>query len=131
MPNEAQEFVDEMYHQRGYILDFHKVLAAEDFKFLQAYNGLTEAAYTAAPELDAVTKELLYVVALTAVKGTVDHIKTHIKLAIEYGADKGKVLGALKIGLLTAGVPAFMNGFEAWKQIVSPESIQPTEGNSK
>ena len=126
MTTDSQKYVDEMYRQRGYILDFHKVLAAEDFSFLQSYNQLTEAAYTTAPELDAKTKELLYVVALTAVRSTVDHIKTHVKLAMDYGADKGEVLGALKIALLSAGVPAFMNGFEAWKQAVSPDTVEPS-----
>lgn len=126
MTDEAQDYIDEMFRQRGYILDFHKVLAAEDLAFLKSYNELVEAAYTEATELDALTKELLYVVALTAVKGSVEHIKTHVKLALDYGASKGQVLGALKIALLTAGVPAFMLGFEAWKQTVKPGSVEPS-----
>lgn len=127
-PNEAQEYVDKMYRQRGYILDFHKVLAAEDLEFLKSFNGLVEAAYTDAPELDAKTKELLYIVALTTVKGSVEHIKTHVRLALERGATKQETLGALKIALLVAGVPAFMNGLEAWKQTVNPGSVEPNKG---
>ena len=126
MTNDAQEYIDAMFRERGYILDFHKVLAAEDLPFLQSYNRLVEAAYTDAPELDAKTKELLYVVALTAVRGSTDHIKTHVDLALKYGASKSDVLGALKIALLTAGVPAFMNGFEAWKRSVAPEALEPS-----
>jgi len=125
MTNDAQRYVDEMYRQRGYILDFHKVLAAEDLGFLKSYNRLVEAAYTQAPELDAKAKELVYVATLTAVKGSVDHIKTHVKLALDHGATRGEVLGALKIALLVGGVPAFMLGFEAWKQVVKPGSIEP------
>ncbi len=126
MSNDAQDYVDAMQRERGYILDFHKVLAAEDLPFLKSYNELVEAAYTAAPEVDAKTKELLYIVGLTAVKGSVDHIKTHVRLAIEQGATRGETLGALKIALLVAGVPSFMQGFEAWKQTVAPGSIEPS-----
>ena len=60
-----------------------------------------------------------------ASKASVDHISTHVKLALNYGATKAEVLGALKIALLTSGVPAFMNGFEAWKQAVVTSAIEP------
>ena len=44
--DEKQAFVDKMYKDRGYILDFHKIMVAEDFDFLKGYNQLIEAAYT-------------------------------------------------------------------------------------
>lgn len=124
---EKQAFVDKMYRERGYILDFHKVMAAEDFDFLKAYNELIEAGYTKKRTLDAKTKELLYTVILTAVKANVDHIKSHIKMAIEYGATKKEILEALEICLPAASVPAFMIGFEAWKQVVSPDRVEPSK----
>jgi 4-carboxymuconolactone decarboxylase len=123
---EAQAFVDKMYRERGYILDFHKVMAAEDFDFLKVYNQLIEAGYTKQRVLDAKTKELIYAVILTAIKASVDHIKAHIKLALDYGATKQEVLEALEICLPSAGVPAFMIGFDAWKQTVSPNSVEPS-----
>ena len=128
MSDEAQRYVDNMLEQRGYILDFHKVLAAEDFEFLRSYDGLVKAAYTEAVALDEKTKELLYTAVLTVVKGSVDHIKTHVRLALERGATKAEVLGALKIALLVGGVPAFMIGFEAWKQCVAPDALEPSGG---
>ena len=124
---EKQAFVDKIYKDRGYILDFHKVMVAEDFDFLKAYNQLIEAGYTRQRALDAKTKELLYTVILTAMKASVDHIKTHIKLALDYGATKQEVLEALEICLPAAGVPAFMIGFEAWKQVVSPKRMEPSK----
>lgn len=124
---EKQAFVDKMYRNRGYILDFHKVMAAEDFDFLKAYDQLIEVGYTKQRMLDAKTKEILYTVILTAVKANVDHIKAHIKLALDYGATKQEVLEALEICLPSASVPAFMIGFEAWKQVVSPERVEPSQ----
>jgi len=124
---EKQAFVDKMYRDRGYILDFHKVMVAEDFDFLKAYNQMIKEGYTKQRTLDAKTKEIVYAVILTAVKASVDHIKTHIKLALDYGASKQEVLEALELCLPGASVPAFMLGFEAWKQVVSPDRVEPSQ----
>ena len=124
--DEKQAFVDKMYRDRGYILDFHKVMVAEDFEYLKAYNQLIEAGYTKQRTLDAKTKEIAYTVILTALKASVDHIKAHIKLALDYGATKQEILEALEICVPAAGVPAFMIGFEAWKQVVSPDRVEPS-----
>ena len=124
--DEKQTFVDKMYQDRGYILDFHKVMVAEDFEYLKAYNQLIEAAYTKLRTLDAKTKEIAYTVILTALKASVDHIKAHIKLALDYGATKQEILEALEICVPAAGIPAFMIGFEAWKQVVSPDRVEPS-----
>ena len=124
--DEKQAFVDKMYRDRGYILDFHKVMVAEDFEYLKAYNQLIEVGYTKQRTLDAKTKEIAYTVILTALKASVDHIKAHIKLALDYGATKQEILEALEICVPAAGVPAFMIGFEAWKQVVSPDRVEPS-----
>ena len=124
---ERQSFVDGMYKERGFIFDFHKVMAAEDLDFLKAYNQLIEACYIKQRILDAKTREIIYMVALTAVKASVGQIKVHIKLAVDYGATKQEVLEALEICLPIAGVPAFMIGFEAWKQVVSPNVVEPSQ----
>lgn len=125
--DEKQAFVDKIYRDRGYILDFHKVMVAEDFDYLKAYNQLIEAGYTKQRTLDAKTKEIAYTVILTALKASVDHIKVHIKLALDYGATKQEILEALEICVPAAGVPAFMIGFEAWKQVVSPDRVEPSQ----
>lgn len=127
LETEKQAFVDKMYRERGYILDFHKVMVAEDFDFLKAYNQLIGAGYTKQRTLDAKTKEIIYTVILTAVKASVDHIKAHIKMALDYGATKQEILEALEICLPAASVPAFMIGFEAWKQVVSPDRVEPSQ----
>ncbi len=124
--DEKQEFIDKMYRDRGYILDFHKIMVAEDFEWLKAYNGLIEAAYTDKRSLDAKTKEIIYTVVLTALRGSVDHIKAHMQLALDYGATRQELLEALQITMLPAGVPAYMQGIEAWKQVASPKRIEPS-----
>jgi 4-carboxymuconolactone decarboxylase len=112
---EKQAFIDKMYRERGYLLDFHKVLVAEDFTLLKAYDRFIEAA-----------KELLYTTILTAARASVDQIKLHVRLALEAGASKKEILEALEMCIPAAGVPVFMVGFEAWKQVVSPERVEPS-----
>ncbi len=123
---ESQKYINDLYKKRGYILDFHKVLAAEDFEFLKAYNEAIDAGYGNQRALDKKTKELLYIALQSSVKATVEQIKLHVKLALDYGATKREILEALEMVIPPAGVPAFMIGFEAWKQVVSPERIEPT-----
>ncbi len=52
---EKQSYVDEMVRKRGYVLDYHKVMAAHDFEVLQAANGLVSAAYLDERRLDRKT----------------------------------------------------------------------------
>lgn len=40
---EKQAYVDDMVRERGYVLDYHKVMAKHDFDALQATNNLVEA----------------------------------------------------------------------------------------
>jgi 4-carboxymuconolactone decarboxylase len=125
--DEKQAFVDRMYQQRGYIHDFHKVMALEDFDFLKAYNQLLEEGYIKQRTHDRKTKELIFTALLVALGSTVEHIKLHIELALKHGATKQEILEVLEVCLVAAGVPAFMAGFEAWKQAVSPERVEPSQ----
>jgi 4-carboxymuconolactone decarboxylase len=65
---EKQAYVDGMARERGYVLDFHKVMAEHDFDALQATNNLVEAAYLKERRLDRKTKELIFIVSLTVMR---------------------------------------------------------------
>ncbi len=41
---EAQAYIDDMARKRGYVLDYHKIMAKQDFPVLQAANNLVGAA---------------------------------------------------------------------------------------
>ena len=125
MPANGQEYIDEMFKERGYVLDFQKVMAAEDLDFLKVYNEMVRGSYTSERELDRKTKELIYCCMLTCVKASVDQIMLHVKGALAAGSTKTDVLQALELTITAAGVPAFMIGFEAWKQVVGPEKFEP------
>ena len=123
---ETQAYVDEMARKRGYVLDYHKVMAEQDFEVLQAANGLIEAAYLEERRLDRKTKELLFIVSLTVMRASKGHIQSHIRVALDLGLSKEEILEAIEITLPEAGVVVFQEGFEAWREVTGAEGIEPT-----
>lgn len=126
MNDEAQEYIDEMARSRGYVLDYHKVMAKHDFPVLQAANGLVSAAYLTQRTLDRRTKELIFIVSLTVMRASKGHIQSHIRVALDLGVSPEEILEAIEIALPEAGVVAFQTGFEAWSEVVGADGIEPT-----
>lgn len=123
--SEKQEFLDELVRARGYVLDYHKVLAEKDLDALRAINGLIEAVYLKERHLDRKTKELLFVLSLTVMRSEKGHIKSHIRAALDAGASEEEVLEAIEISLPEAGVVAFQHGFDAWKDVTGASGLEP------
>src|SRR4028118_1373264 len=115
-----------MVSKRGYVLDYHKVMAAQDYDVLQATNGLVDAAYLKERRLDRKTKELLFIVSLTVMRASKGHIQSHIRVALDLGLSKEEILEAREITLPEAGVVVFQEGFEAWREATGAEGTEPT-----
>ncbi|SCL36162.1 4-carboxymuconolactone decarboxylase [Micromonospora rhizosphaerae] len=129
LPGEAdkrQAYVDDMVRRRGYVLDYHKVMAAQDLDVLRAADGLVQAAYLAPRSLDRRTKELLFVLSRTVLRADRHHIASHIRVALQHGATPREVLEAIEIALPEAGVVAFQHGFDVWREAVGAEGIEPS-----
>ncbi|MFF2654941.1 carboxymuconolactone decarboxylase family protein [Streptomyces sp. NPDC058045] len=122
----AQEYIDEMARKRGYVLDYHKVMAKQDFEVLQATNNLVQAAYLAPRTLDRRTKELLFILSLTVLRAGKGHIQSHIRVALDLGVTPEEILEAIEIALPEAGVVTFQAGFDAWREVVQATGIEPT-----
>jgi 4-carboxymuconolactone decarboxylase len=123
---EKQAYIDEMAEKRGYVLDYHKVMTEYDFDVLQASNNLVSAAYLDQRRLDRKTKELLFIVSLTVMRASKGHIQSHIRVALDLGLSEEEILEAIEITLPEAGVVVFQEGFEAWREVVGAEGIEPT-----
>lgn len=115
-----------MVRSRGYVLDYHKYMANADFDVLQAANGLVSAAYLKDRLLDRKTKELIFIVSLTVMRASKAHIQSHIKVALELGVSAQEILEAIEIALPEAGVVAFQEGFEAWREVTGSPGVEPT-----
>ena len=123
--DEAQQYIDDMARARGYVLDYHRVMAKQDFPVLKAANALVNAAYLEQRSLDRRTKELIFIVSLTVMRASLPHIESHIRVALDLGVSPTEILEAIEIALPEAGVVAFQVGFEAWKNVVGAEGIEP------
>jgi 4-carboxymuconolactone decarboxylase len=123
---EQQDYIDQMARDRGYVLDYHKVMTEYDFEVLQAANGLVSAAYLEQRRLDRKTKELIFIVSLTVMRASKGHIQSHIRVALDLGLSKEEILEAIEIALPEAGIVAFQEGFEAWREVTGAEGVEPT-----
>jgi 4-carboxymuconolactone decarboxylase len=122
--DEEKEYLRDMAKTRGYVLDYHKVLVAEDLPFLRSLNNLLATSYTDQRRLDRKTKELVFIAALTALGASKGHIKSHIEVAKQQGATKEEVLELLELLALPCGVPKFMLGYEAWSESFTVRRIE-------
>lgn len=123
---EQQAYIDEMVKKRGYVLDYHKTLTRYDFDVMQAADALVNAAYLKPRLLDRKTKELIFVVSLTVMRSEKNHIQSHIRTALNLGVSPEEILEALEIALPEAGVVAFQVGFDAWREVVGAQGIEPS-----
>lgn len=122
----VQDYIDQMVRKRKYVLEYHKVMAKQDYEVLKASNALVEAAYLKERRLDRSVKELIFIVSLTVMRASQHHIASHIRVALDLGLSPLEVLEAIEIALPEAGVVAFQAGFEAWCEVVRPEGIEPS-----
>lgn len=121
-----QDYIDDMARRRGYVLDYHKVMARHDFDVLRAANGLVDAAYLRERSLDRATKELLFVLSLTVLRAPEAQIAAHIEVALGLGVTAQQVLEAIEIALPEAGIVAFQHGLDVWKKVVGADGLDPT-----
>lgn len=124
--NDPQVYIDKMAEDRGYVLDYHKIMAKHDFPVLKAANGLVSAAYLEQRRLTRSVKELIFIVSLTVLKAPKGQIESHIRVALDLGLTAEEILEAIEISLPEAGVVAFQSGFDAWKNVVGATGLEPT-----
>lgn len=129
--DEPQRYLDAMVARRGYVLDYHKVMAAHDFPVLQAADGLVSAAYLTQRRLSRATKELLFILSLTVLRADPPHIASHIRVALGLGVTPEEILEALEIALPEAGVVAFQHGFDVWREVVGADGLEPSAADGE
>ena len=120
----AKAYLQEMIANRGYVLEYHKVMVLEDMPFMKAVNQMLETAYTDERSLSKKVKELLFSVLMTSVGAPKDVIKIHIGLAAKAGATKEEVLEALELASLPCGMPKFFPALEAWTEVFEVEGLE-------
>jgi 4-carboxymuconolactone decarboxylase len=119
MENQKEKLLEEIKQKRGYVLDFHKLLAEEDPEFLRCYETMIDGSYAKHGVLGKKIKEFILIAVLTALRADNKHISVHIKQAVEAGATKTEVLEILECIYPPCGTLRFMNGLEAYRDAFS------------
>lgn len=128
---EAQKYIDKLAAARGFVLDFHKVMAEHDYEVLVATDDLTRATVLKERRLDMRTKELLFIVALVLTRGDRGDLAAHIRSALAMGLTAQDVLEAMEIVIPLAGVVLFKEGFEVWREVTGATGLEPSDGAAR
>ena len=115
--SDAQTFLEDMVRRRGYVHEFHRVLAEHDLEFLQAYEAMLDAAYLRQRRIPRLTKEMIYVGLLAGIGATREHLKSHMGAAAAEGATSQDILEVLELVLPVAGVARFVEAITVWKEV--------------
>jgi 4-carboxymuconolactone decarboxylase len=121
---EARAFLEETHRKRGYTLEMHRIMAAEDLEWLKKYAAFIDATYTGQRLLDRKTKELLQIAVETALRADVEQIRAHVRLALNEGATPREILEALEAVVMPMGALAFRRGLQAWAAETGAGSIE-------
>ena len=112
--DEIRNYLTEVQKKRGYTLEMHHIMAANDLEWAKKYNQFIEATYTGQRLLDRKTKELLQIVVEAALRADVEQIQAHVRVALESGASPREILEALQAVIAPMGALAFRRGLQAW-----------------
>ena len=117
MNSDAKAFLEDMVRKRGYVHDFHRILADYDLDFLKAYESMLDTAYLRPRRLPRLTKELVFVAVLAAIGATHDQMRAHMMAAAGEGATGGDVLEILELVLPPAGTARFIQAIDVWREV--------------
>jgi 4-carboxymuconolactone decarboxylase len=109
-------------------MDYQKILAAHDPAILETIERVPQEVYRSDRNLDAKTKELITIVALTTLKAPDDLLRNHVRRALELGASKEEILQAIELIIPVVGMPTFEHGLMAWADVVGAKGLDPEQG---
>jgi len=78
-------------------MDYQKILAAHDPAIMEIIERVPHEVYHRDRNLDAKTKELITIVAMTTLKAPEYVLQNHVRKALELGATKEEILEALEL----------------------------------
>lgn len=125
---ERQAFLDGLVRDRGYVLDYHKVMTKYSLQTIRATNAVADAVYLQPRRLERGVKELLYVATLSVLRAPKEHIVSHIRVGLGTGLSAEEILEALEIIIPAAGIVAFEVGLDAWIDATDAKGLEPSSG---
>lgn len=117
---EAKALLKEMYAQRGYELQYHRILAAFDPELLKALNASYTRLNFNSQYLDAKTRELTFIGILATEHEWVG-LPIHFKRALEAGATEEEIMEVICQMLVCIGLPTVLYTLEHWVAFLKKE----------
>ena len=112
MKSRNATYLERLKKERGYLLETHEFLAANDPSFLEAYNGLFEYIMTKEKILPIKIKELI-VIALLCSRGQYEAVRLHVKRAMDHAATPREILEAMETAMVYSGAPSLIYGADS------------------
>ena len=112
--NRKEELLDKVLKSRGFIEDFHEVLAEKDPDLLEIWSKVWEHVLGGS-SLDKKTISLIRLAVVAAINNqtAVNH---SMDQAIEAGADAGEILDSLEVAFVFTGVPTLVNSLSTYRK---------------
>lgn len=117
---EAKELLDTMFKQRGYELQYHRIMAAFDPDLLKMLNTSYARCNFESKYLDAKTRELAFIATLSTAHEWVG-LPVHFKRALEAGATEDEIMETIVQNVVCIGLPTVLYTLEKWVDFLQKE----------
>lgn len=117
---EAKELLDKMYAERGYELQYHRILAQFDPDLLKSLNTSYERLNFESKYLDPKTRELAFIGILATEHEWVG-LPIHFKRALDAGATEEEIMEVICQMLVCIGLPTVLYTLEKWVEFLKKE----------
>jgi alkylhydroperoxidase/carboxymuconolactone decarboxylase family protein YurZ len=109
----AERLRAEALKDRGYVYPEWELVAREDPDFMASYNQYYRDALARDSGLPIKYREMV-ALGVLCYRGAADNaLVNHIKRAMEHGATRAEVIGALEAAAIPGGAPTFLTGIRA------------------
>jgi alkylhydroperoxidase/carboxymuconolactone decarboxylase family protein YurZ len=113
LSEKSQRLIDEATRDRGYLYPEWRYVAEHDPDFMERYNAYYRDALSRDDGLPIKYRELV-ALGVLAFRGVGEGaMVNHIKRAMEHGATRSEVIGALEAAAIPGGAPTFLHGIRA------------------
>lgn len=123
----AERLIATMRRDRGYLYPEWELIARESPDFVAAYNGLYRRALATDARLPVKYRELV-ALGILAFRGEPQGLIHHIRRALEHGATRAEVLGAIEATVVPGGALTFLNGLRAFAKVEAERGAAPGAG---
>ena len=109
----AEALIARMKKARDYIYPEWELVARDDPDFMESYNQYYRDALNRDSGLAIKYREMVALGVLCFRGASEGALINHIKRAMEHGATKAEILGALEAAAIPGGAPTFLTGVKA------------------